>query len=72
MTNSRYISHLLGLLLAARVARAAKNETKARTFDAQLLAAEAKERASGVGEYLLHKADIDSAVATARTPRTSP
>lgn len=65
-------THLLGLVLAARVARAAKDETRARTLDARLLAAEAQERATGVAEYLLHKADIDAAVSAARSPRTSP
>ena len=65
-------THLLGLILASRVARATKNDARAAALDAQLLAAEAKERATGVAEYLLHKADIDDAVAAARSPRTSP
>ncbi len=59
-------THLLGLILAARIARLDKDETKARTFDARLVAAETKERAAALPEYLLHKQDIDSAVAAAR------
>jgi hypothetical protein len=42
------------------------NESRARDADARLLAAEAKERASGLQEYLSHKNDIDAAVASAR------
>ena len=60
-------THLLGLVLAAKVARAEKNEAKAATLDAKLLAAEPKERAAALPEYLLHKQDIDSAVALARS-----
>ncbi|MBA3672461.1 MAG: zinc ribbon domain-containing protein [Gemmatimonadaceae bacterium] len=59
-------THLLGLTLAARVARLEKSEGRARDLDRRLLAAEPAERASGLGEYLLHKADIDAALAIAR------
>ena len=61
-------THLLGLALAARAARLAGDQKRARDFDARLIAAEPKERASGLGEYLLHKTDIDSALAAARAP----
>ncbi|MEO7456974.1 MAG: zinc ribbon domain-containing protein [Gemmatimonadaceae bacterium] len=65
-------THLLGLILSARLARLEKNEAKAKAFDTQLLAAQQKELATGVAEYLLHKADIDAAVSAARSPSTSP
>ncbi len=60
-------NHLLGLILAAKAARMEKNEAAAKAFDARLVAAEAKERAAGLPEYLLHKNDIDAAVAAARS-----
>jgi hypothetical protein len=62
-------THLLGLILAAKAARMEKNETRARTFDGKLLAAEPKERAEALPEYQLHKPDIDAAVAAARSTR---
>jgi hypothetical protein len=62
-------THLLGLILGAKAARMAGNESRARQFDARLVAAEAGERAAARPEYLLHKNDIDSAVAAARGRR---
>lgn len=62
-------THLLGLALAARTARAAGDLTRARQFDARLLAAEPKERTAGLPEYLLHKTDIDSAMAVAKSSK---
>ena len=62
-------THLLGLLLAAKAARAEKNGARAREFDARLLAAEPAERAAALPEYLLHKLDIDAAVSAARSTR---
>ena len=62
-------THLLGLVLSARAARMANNEPRAREADARLLAAEPTERSAGLKEYLLHKNDIDAAVAAARAPR---
>ena len=63
-------AHLLGLILSAKAARMAKDEARARQADARLLAAEPRERAAGLKEYLLHKNDIDAALAAARaTPR---
>jgi hypothetical protein len=60
-------THLLGLILAARVARLEKNEARARALDAKLLAAEPTERSAALPEYLLHKNDIDAALAAARS-----
>ncbi len=59
-------THLLGLILAAGAARLKGQPTRAREFDQKFLAAEPKERTSGLGEYLLHKNDIDAALAAAR------
>ncbi|MEP6991604.1 MAG: hypothetical protein ABJA80_11805 [bacterium] len=61
-------THLLGLVLAAAVARLEKDEARARAADAKLLSAEPTERAAGLKEYLLHKNDIDAAVTAARSP----
>lgn len=60
-------THLLGLILAAKVARLEKSESRARELDARLLASERAERAAALPEYLLHKLDIDAAVAAARS-----
>ena len=59
-------NHLLGLILSAKAARMVKDEARARAADARLVAAEPAGRAAGLKEYLLHKNDIDAAVATAR------
>ncbi len=60
-------THLLGLALAARAARLVGNEPHARQFDQRLLSVAPRERSSGLPEYLLHKNDIDAALATARS-----
>lgn len=60
-------THLLGLALGARVARATGDAARARELDARLLAAEPKERTAGLPEYLLHKSDIDIALAAAKS-----
>lgn len=62
-------NHLLGLALAARLARASSDVPRIRTLEGRLLAAESAERAAGLPEYLLHRADIDSALAIARRSR---
>ena len=62
-------THLLGLILWAEAARMEKNESRARDADAKLLAAEPAERSAGLKEYLLHKNDIDAALAAARATR---
>ncbi|HKP14483.1 MAG TPA: hypothetical protein VJT85_00395, partial [Gemmatimonadaceae bacterium] len=60
-------THLLGLILAARVARMEGGDARARALDARLLAAEPAERAAALPEYLLHRNDIDTALAAARS-----
>jgi hypothetical protein len=62
-------THLLGLILKGKAARMEGNESRAHDADAKLLAAEQKERAAGLQEYLSHKNDIDAAVASARAAR---
>jgi hypothetical protein len=59
-------THILGLMLAAQVARMEKQEAKARAFDTRLVANEAKERASNLPEYAQHATEIQAAVASAR------
>jgi hypothetical protein len=61
-------THLLGFILAAQAARMAGNEPKARQFDNRLVSTAPRERGAGLAEYLLHKNDIDSALAHARAP----
>ena len=60
-------THLLGLILAARVARLEKQDARAREFAARLAAAAVPERAAALPEYLLHKNDIDAALSAARS-----
>jgi hypothetical protein len=62
-------THLLGLALAARAARSVGNEPRARQFDERLLSVEPRERSAALPEYLLHKNDIDAALAAARGGR---
>ena len=59
-------NHLLGLLLAARAARATGNAAKARTLDQRLIAVERSERDKRLPEYEAHADDIDNALAEAR------
>jgi hypothetical protein len=59
-------THLLGLILAARVARMEGSDPRARELDARLVAAEPAERAAALPEYQLHRNDIDRALAAAR------
>jgi hypothetical protein len=60
-------THLLGLILGAKAARMVGNEPHARQFDVRLLSVAPRERSVGLPEYLLHKNDIDAALATARS-----
>jgi Double zinc ribbon len=63
-------THLLGLALAARIAQMEGNAARARTLNAKLVASEPAERTAALPEYLLHKNDIDAALAAARsTPK---
>ena len=59
-------AHLLGLVLAARVADLRGDSAAGANFRRRLLAAETGERASGLREYSDHDADIRTAVAQAR------
>jgi hypothetical protein len=54
-------NHLLGLVLAARVADARGDVAAGREFRERLVRAEKSERASGRQEYQDHAADIDAA-----------
>ncbi|NUS48932.1 MAG: zinc ribbon domain-containing protein [Gemmatimonadaceae bacterium] len=58
-------THLLGLILGAKAARMVGNEPHARQFDVRLLSVAPKERAAALPEYLLHRNDIDQALAAA-------
>lgn len=61
--------HLLGLILSAAVASARGDEGRRAELEKRLIAAEPAQRARGLDEYLRHKADIDNAIATARSRR---
>ena len=62
-------THLLALALAARIERLAGHAAAARSLDARLIAAEPKERSAALPEYLLHRNDIDAALAAARSTK---
>lgn len=59
-------SHLLGLVLAARVATLERNGPALRQAESRLLAAERAELARALPEYQRHESDIMSALAQAR------
>jgi hypothetical protein len=59
-------THLLGLILGAKAARMVGNEPHAKQFDVRLVSVAPRERTVGLPEYLLHKNDIDAALAAAR------
>ena len=59
-------SHLLGLILAASVARDAGQTAASRDYERRLLESEAAERRKGLPEYEQHRIDIDSALARIR------
>ena len=63
-------THLLGLILAARVARMEGSAGRARALDARLLAAEPAERSAALPEYHQHRNDIDTPRAAARAAAT--
>lgn len=58
--------HLLGLLMAARNARARGAETEAKRFEKRLLDAESRERAKQLPEYRDHQSELDDALRRAR------
>lgn len=62
-------SHLLGLVLAMRVADRRGDQPRRNQFAQRLLAAEAAERAKGLPEYGLHEGDLAAAITAARTYR---
>jgi hypothetical protein len=62
-------SHLLGLVLAAAVAEARGNSTQLSALQRRLLDAEKSQLALGLPEYKRHEADIEAALAAARSPR---
>jgi len=55
-------THLLGLLLAADLARAANDEAAAKRAEAKFVAAAARERKRNLPEYTAHAVDIDGAL----------
>lgn len=59
-------SHLLGLVLAARIAALERDGADLRRIESRLLAVERSELARGLPEYQRHEADIMSALARAR------
>jgi len=59
-------THLLGLVLAARVADARGDAAAGRAARQRLLAAESSERAAGLPEYTDHDADLRAAIEQAR------
>ena len=59
-------THLLGLVLAVNLARAAGDSASLRALNRRLLAARESELALNRAEYALHKFDIDAALAAAR------
>jgi len=59
-------THLLGLILRARVAALASDTTAWKSYEARLLAAVESESAKRLPEYLRHESDITNAVAIAR------
>ena len=61
-------THLLGLILGARVASLEKNETSRRAFDARILSVYDAEMAKRLPEYDRHADEIAQAVSGARRP----
>jgi len=63
---ARSPSHLLGLVLAARIASAENRPADQKAAESQLLAVYAAESARKLPEYERHAEDIQSALAVAR------
>ncbi|ODT05009.1 MAG: hypothetical protein ABS52_02320 [Gemmatimonadetes bacterium SCN 70-22] len=59
--------HLLGLILAARVAQLKNDEAARLRFYRKLLAVEKTEQAKSIEEYQRHKGDIDAAIEEAKS-----
>lgn len=62
-------NHLLGLILALAVADARGNIAERSALQRRLLDAETSQLARGLDEYVRHRADIDAALAAARSRR---
>jgi hypothetical protein len=63
---ARSPNHLLGLMLAARAARAAGDTPRAQALERRFAAVAATERRRGLPEYQMHQREIDAALAAAR------
>ncbi len=64
-------NHLLGLILASRVATLSGNASAGKKYQARFIAAEKTERARNLPEYDRHQNDIDAALADARRSTTN-
>lgn len=64
-------NHLLGLILASRVATLSGDSSAARKYQARFVAAEKTERARDLPEYDRHQNDIDAELADARRSNTN-
>jgi hypothetical protein len=62
---ARSPNHLLGLMLAIRVARGAGDTPRAESLERRLVAVAATERAKQLPEYLMHEREINAALAAA-------
>lgn len=60
-------SHLLGLILAARIATLTNDDSARKGFETRLLAAHRPETAKRLAEYERHEDDVNNAMATARS-----
>jgi hypothetical protein len=61
--------HLLGIILSMRVAAARSNSARRDELERRLLAVQDAELRKSLEEYALHRADIDAAIASARSRR---
>jgi hypothetical protein len=64
-------NHLLGLILAARVATLAGDSTARQSLERRLLAAESSELKRNLPEYGRHAEDIENALTEARRTQSS-
>jgi hypothetical protein len=64
-------NHLLGLILASRVATLSGDASAGKKYQARFVAAEKTERARNLPEYDRHQNDIDAALADARRSTTN-
>jgi hypothetical protein len=62
-------NHLLGIILAANVARASRDTAGLGALNRKLLSVQSAELARNLTEYALHKKDIDKALESARGGR---